>query len=346
MRSLILAGIGLSAVLAVAAPSGWMPQKSPATERLRGVSAVSHKVAWASGNKGTVLRTVDGGETWVRLEVPDAAALDFRDIEALDAKTAFVLSIGNGNASRIYRTNDGGRSWTLQFTNPDPKAFYDALAFWDRDHGLAVGDPVDGHMTVLRTADGGRTWTVLPAATMPAAMPGEGAFAASGTCLVAGFGTHAWLGTGGATRARVFHSADRGETWTVATTQLAAANASSGIFSVAFADLDDGVAVGGDYRQERASGDNLQFTTDGGLTWAFPGSVRLPGFRSAVAYIPDSHPRSLIAVGPAGSDRSDDDGRTWEPVAGEGYDALSIEPRGRVAWAVGDGGRIGKLVLR
>jgi photosystem II stability/assembly factor-like uncharacterized protein len=335
----------IAAIAALLVQPGWQLQPSPTTERLRGVSAVSDKIAWASGNKGTVLRTTDGGATWSLLNVPDAEALDFRDIEAFDAKTAYVLSIGNGDKSRIYKTRDGGRTWTLQFTNPDAKAFYDAIAFWDRDHGLAMGDPVDGHATILSTSDGGNSWRLLPADRIPAALPAEGAFAASGTCLVTEGRSDAWFGTGSATRARVFHTADRGETWSVAESQIAAGNPSSGIFSIAFADTHDGIAVGGDYRQEKASGDNLQATYDAGATWTFPGATRLRGFRSAVAYVPGSNGRSLIAVGPAGSDRSDDHGRTWSSIGDEGFHALGIDPRGRVAWAVGEGGRIGRLSL-
>jgi photosystem II stability/assembly factor-like uncharacterized protein len=324
----------------------WVPQSSPTKERLRAVSARSDKVAWASGNRGTVLRTVDSGVTWTLLSVPGAAELDFRDIEAFDAKTAYVLAIGAGDRSRIYRTTDGGRTWTLQFTNDDPKAFYDAIAFFDKQRGLAVGDPVDGRATVLRTTNGGRAWERLPPDRVPPALPGDGSFAASGTCLVTAGKTYAWFATGGGAKARVFHSADAGDTWTAADTKIAAGNPSSGIFSLAFLDAQDGVAVGGDYRQETAAGDNLQFTTDGGETWTFAGSTRLRAFRSAVAYVPRTHGKTLLAVGPTGTDRSDDHGRTWLPTGDDGYHALSIEPGGRVAWAVGEQGRIARLTVR
>ena len=151
------AGVLLLAVgLALAADTAWQVQSSGTQARLRGVSAVSARVAWASGAKGTVVRTADGGEHWATLRVPGAEALDFRDIEAVDERTAYVLAIGAGDQSRIYKTTDAGMQWTLQFTNDDPKAFYDAIAFWDALDGLAVGDPVDGRFSILRTTDGGR----------------------------------------------------------------------------------------------------------------------------------------------------------------------------------------------
>jgi hypothetical protein len=52
--------------------------------------------------------------------------------------------------------------------------------------------------------------------------------------------------------------------------------------------------------------------------------------------------RSLLAVGPRGSDWSAD-GQTWAPAGGDGYDALSLAPGGDVGWATGAGGRIARV---
>ncbi len=112
-------------------PPSWTAQSSGVTSRLRGVSAVNERVVWASGSQGTVIRSQDGGTSWQRLTVPDAEKLDFRDVDAVDERTAYVLSIGNGDASRIYKTSDAGATWTLQFRNEDPKAFFDAMTFRD-----------------------------------------------------------------------------------------------------------------------------------------------------------------------------------------------------------------------
>lgn len=139
----------------------WISEQSGTTARFRGVSAVSTLVAWASGSGGAVARTIDGGKTWRTMKVPGAEKLDFRDVEGVDANTALVLSIGEGENSRIYKTTDGGKSWTLQFTNHNAKAFYDAFAFWDARHGIAMGDPIDGRFLLLTTDDGGDTWNEL-----------------------------------------------------------------------------------------------------------------------------------------------------------------------------------------
>src|SRR5690349_20865818 len=125
---------------AVPAEAQWQRQEAGTSADFRGICAVTDSVAWASGSKGMVLRTLDGGKTWQNVSVPGAEKLDFRDVQAFDGREAFVLSIGPGEQSRIYKTSDGGKNWELQFTNPDAKVFYDAFAFWDRKHGIAVSD--------------------------------------------------------------------------------------------------------------------------------------------------------------------------------------------------------------
>src|SRR5690348_16594380 len=182
---------------------GWQSQPSGTTASLRGVCATSPTVVWASGTRGTVLRSTDGGTTWNSLTVPGAESLDFRDVHAPDAGTAYLLSIGQGSDSRIYKTVDGGSRWRLMLTNPDPKGFFDALAFWDSNHGIIVGDPVNGEFTLLTTQNGGKSWQRRHA---PPALANEGAFAASGTCLIVRGKREAWFATGGAKAARVFHS--------------------------------------------------------------------------------------------------------------------------------------------
>jgi photosystem II stability/assembly factor-like uncharacterized protein len=336
--------LATSVVAVVAAAGTWQLQTSGTVERLRAVSAVSEKVAWASGNRGTVLRSDNGGGHWTVLPVPVAEGLDFRDIEATSDRTAYILSIGSGDKSRIYKTVDAGKTWVLQFTNPDAKAFYDAIAFWDERNGIAVGDPVDGRFTILRTTDGGRTWALTPEADRPRALPGDGMFAASGTCLVVQGRTNAWIGTGGAAQARVLRTTDRGATWAEAVTPIVAGTSSAGIFSIAFSDALHGIVVGGDYRKEREPSDNVALTSDGGRTWELPGSVRLRSFRSGVVFIPGSRGREVIAVGPAGTDRSLDGGRTWSPIGQVGFHAVSVDSSGKAVWAVGEQGRVGRLV--
>jgi photosystem II stability/assembly factor-like uncharacterized protein len=319
----------------------WTLQKSGVSARLRGVSAVNNRVAWASGSGSTVLRTSDGGAAWQKLTVT-SDQLDFRDIDAINAQMAYVLSIGNGPASRIYKTADAGATWTLQFRNEDPKAFYDAMSFWDAQHGIVIGDAIDGQFCIMTTANGGRIWKRVPASALPPALENEGAFAASGTNIAVFGQTHAWIGTGAGAKARVLRTSDRGRTWKISETPLLAGS-SAGIFSVAFRDRSHGVIVGGDYKKENEAIDNLAVTSDGGVTWTL--RKGLSGFRSVVAYVPGAH--SLVAIGPSGADYSVDDGLAWKRVEGPGFDTFSLArnaaQRRIVGWGAGADGRIGVL---
>jgi photosystem II stability/assembly factor-like uncharacterized protein len=325
-------------ITVAAAAQSWIPQQSGTPAALRGVSAVSPMIAWASGSKGTFLRTADGGTTWQASVVTGAADLDFRDIETVNAdeRIAFLLSSGPGALSRIYKTTDGGERWTPLFTNPDPMGFFDAISLWDATHGIVLGDPVDGRFVLFATSDG-VSWRRLKG---PAAQAGEGAFAASGTCLFTRGTREVWFGTGGPRGARVFHSTDGGETWSVAKTPIRNDSANAGIFSLAFSSALHGVAVGGDYTKAAETGGNLAITEDGGKTWTAPAGPAPAGYRSAVAYLTDR--KLWMATGLSGSDVSLDGGKTWKPFDTGNYNAMSFGAGGS-GWAVGPNGAIAKF---
>ncbi|BDC49749.1 oxidoreductase [Bryobacterales bacterium F-183] len=293
-------------------------------------------MAWASGGSGTVLLTLDGGKSWKSRGFAGTEELDFRDVEGFDWKTAVLMSAGPGAKSRIYRTEDGGANWKLSYQNTDTDGFFDSMAFWDRKRGILVGDPVGGRFTVLTTADGGKSWTRVPAAGLPPANEGEGAFAASGTAIAVYKGGLAWFATGGEKGARVFRSKDWGRTWEVAQTPVRHDGASAGIFSVAFADARHGFVAGGDYRKTGEARDTLAVTSDGGKTWT--AVAGLGGFRSAVALVGKKD--MWVATGPDGTDVSYDGGRSWTPIPGAGFHSIS----GR--FASGFDGRIAILKLR
>jgi photosystem II stability/assembly factor-like uncharacterized protein len=317
----------------------WQDFATGTTAGLRGLSAVSLRTAWASGTGGEVLRTTDGGTTWRHVGPPDTAALQFRDIQAFDDHHAVIMSAGSGEDSRIYTTTDGGAHWTETFRNTEPAAFYDCMAFFDRRHGLALSDPVDGKFRILSTGDGGQTWTVLPTAGMPAALDGEFAFAASGTCLAVAGGS-AWFGTGGGAAARVFRSTDRGQTWSVVDSPLPS-GPTAGIFSLAFRDPVHGIAVGGDFTVPDNAPDAAALSRDGGRTWQV--AEHPPGeYRSGTAWT--ARPTVAIAVGPTGSDITYDAGLTWNRFATGSLDSVDCTHDG-ACWASGANGRIARLVL-
>jgi photosystem II stability/assembly factor-like uncharacterized protein len=335
----------LAAVLlsAIPAEAQWIPQSSGTTGELRGLSVVSPDVAWASGVSGTVVRTTNGGRTWVADTIPSASKLDLRAIAATSTNVAHALSIAD--SGRIFRTTDGGRTWSQRFMSLRKGSFFDAIRFWDAQHGIAFSDPVDGRFLIITTSDGGSTWNEMPSDGMPAAMANEGGFAASGSVLAVYGTSDVWLATGGGTSARIFHSSNRGKSWTVHDTPIRAGTASEGIFSVAFRDAKHGVISGGDYTKANLGGRNVAFTSDGGATWTLVDSARSPqGFKSAVAYVPGSAGKKLVAVGLNGTHVSIDGGMSWAQTDTVPYNSLQLA--GQSGYAAGPKGRVARYSPR
>jgi photosystem II stability/assembly factor-like uncharacterized protein len=312
------------------------PQPSGTKENLRGISIFDSKNIWASGAHGTYLVTKDGGVTWNVGKVPDADSFDLRGIRVFN-KEVFVLAAGPGEKSRIYHLHVG-KQWELQFTNQEPKGFFDCMAFSDPKHGIVVGDPANGKFQILRTRDGGRHWQYADPQKMPPALVGESAFAASNSCIAVNGIQNVWFATGGSA-ARVFHSADAGETWSVSDTPITHGAPSQGIFSLAFRDSLHGVIAGGDYQHPEQGGTNLALTNDGGKTWK---PVNAPGqrFFSAVAYIGSTNPE-IVAVGSAAFGYSKNELRTWAWFSPDSFNA--VDSKQGVVYAVGADGKIAKL---
>jgi photosystem II stability/assembly factor-like uncharacterized protein len=325
----------------------WRVQTSGLETNLRGVSAIAItdpkgipiSVVWASGSKGVILRSLDDGETWVHRQVPDGDALDFRGIVAFNASTAYVMSSGEGEKSRIYKTTDGGEIWNLQYTDKRKEFFLDTIACLSETRCYALGDPINGKFVLLNTADG-EHWNLVPGENMPAALPGEGAFAASNSCLAVS-GDEVFFGTGGPA-ARVFHSADLGRTWTAVETPIAHANASSGIFSITrrqSGGVMTVVVVGGDYQDPKRASTVAALSEDGGKTWKL--SKRQPGgFRSAVASLGKP---TFVTVGPNGEEITEDRGVHWKQTDALNLNALAILDD-QHAWAVGPHGTIARFI--
>jgi len=329
----------------------WSVQTSGIDTNLRGVSAAfisdavaarpsadspkaRHVAVWACGSNGVILFSSDLGKTWKRLHVTGGETLDFRGIVALDETTAYLMSSGEGDKSRIYKTIDGGETWKLEFTDKRPSFFLDALVC-NRDC-YALSDPVDGKF-VLVAGRNGEDWKELPGDAMPAALSGEGAFAASGTALAMNNDGDLFFGTGGGKAARVFHSTDRGKTWTVAETPIASGNASSGIFSIVL-DAKLLIAVGGDYKDPKRPDRVAAYSQDDGKTWQL--AAQQPGgYRSAVVRLYGA----MLAVGPTGEDISYDQGAHWKRTDSLDLNAAFVLDIYN-GWAVGAKGTIARLV--
>jgi photosystem II stability/assembly factor-like uncharacterized protein len=340
LAATVLTPVTSAAATAPLAPSAavrslprWQPSFAGQGESFGHVDAVSRSVAWLGSDGGTVLRTSDGGGSWADVSPPGAADLRFRSVVAADPDHAVAMSAGPGTTSRLYMTADAGKHWRLSYQATDPDTFFDGMAFYDAQHGLVVGDPVDGRFQVVATSDGGRTWAPIPA-VMPAVRAGEYGLADSGT-MVAVAGHDAWFGTSGSA-ARIFHSSDGGHTWDVASTSIlnSAFGGAAGIFSVAFRTRDLGVAVGGDLLTP-AFASHVSARSVGGAPWRRP--AREPnGERSAVTWLPGTRPIA-IAVGTTGSDISYDAGQHWTRFGYQSLRSVDCTSDGS-CWGAGDYG--------
>jgi len=333
-------------LLAGAAAPQWQKIDVPTTASFRGLSVVSKDIVWASGSEGTVIRTLDGGKQWSVTTVPGAEKLDLRGIRAFDGRTAVVISAGPAEKgqARIYRTTDGGETWQQVFEEKRAGIFFDAVAFWDRRHGIVLSDPVGGKFALFATDDGGAAWEQLPPSALPPTLPNEGAFAASNSCLTVQGPSRVWFATGGASVARVFRSRDRARTWMVSETPMHPANASSGIFSLLFRDKRFGVAVGGDYAHpEESDLPSVMFTSDGGATWREGTPTKPRGvYLSSIAFVWTPIQDGLMAVGTRGAILSPAKDR-WITQGPESLNSVAAtDDRSAIVWAVGPKG----LVLR
>jgi photosystem II stability/assembly factor-like uncharacterized protein len=326
-----------SLLLMLAAPdSWWSVQPTGADANLRGVAVVVHRgstLIWATGSKGTIEHSEDGGQTWAPAHIPGSENLDFRGVQTFDGKSVYVMSSGEGQASRVYKSGDGGATWTQQYTDKRKGFFLDALACSDQKHCFALSDPVDGKFLLLETTDGVH-WNELPREQMPAALPQEGAFAASNSSLLLYGKTELYFATGGP-RARVFHSADLGRTWTVTDAPVISGKPSQGIFSIVRAG-DTVVVVGGDYDKPNATEKTAAYSSDEGKTWHL--AEDLPsGYRSCV----DTFDAGFVAVGLNGAETSRD-GIHWSHIDSPGLNAVTfISGKG---WAVGPKGLAAQFV--
>jgi photosystem II stability/assembly factor-like uncharacterized protein len=343
MRKLVVIFVAFSIVGGAAAqlPS-WIVMTTGVNTNLRGASYVhpsyfsATPVLWTSGSNGVVQRIGGSENQWKQIHVKDGDALDFRGIRAFNEKIAYVISSGAGDKSRIYKTIDGGANWELQYTDKRPTFFLDDIVCFDETHCFVLGDPIDGRFLILSTEDG-KHWNELPRDSMPAVIPGEGAFAASGTSLAIYGTSDIYFGTGGGATARVFHSADLGRTWTVADTPLAAGNASSGVFSVVRTEKTV-IAVGGDYRNASGTTGVAAYSDDYGKTWQLS-RTQPSGYRSAVASVWGS---ILVSVGPNGEDISQDLGVTWSSSGTLNLNAIAVLDGN--TWGVGARGTVARFI--
>ena len=288
----------------------WVLQNSNEDHPIMCVDAVDENIVWAGGWEGSIIRTLDGGENWSSITVPDTESFDFYSIAAINADTAyFAGSAFNSIDARVYKTTDGGANWELQYQNTQPEAFFNSIAFYDASNGIAISDQINGGFLIITTDDGGATWTEVPAANIPPAFPGEfsGFGDGGGTCLTLYGDSTAWFGTAYGTASndstRVFKSTDRGQNWTAVNTPYSVGAQFRGLSTIAFKDSLNGFAAGSD---------GIISTTDGGQSWSMVTSFDPPNFGvGTLVIVPETDGQVLMVSTQEGTYYSEDGGGSW-----------------------------------
>jgi photosystem II stability/assembly factor-like uncharacterized protein len=304
---------------------------------LRGLSVVSDAIVWVSGSNGAIGKTTDGGKNWKWVTVKGFEKNEFRDIEAFDATTAVIMSVGD--PAYILRTVDGGETWKLVYENKIKGMFLDAMEFWNDDAGIVVGDPINSKFFLIRTFDGGRTWREVPESYRPVAATGEACFAASGTNVRALDNDEAVFVSGGMTSS-IFIRSQKTKLSIMQGQETAGAN------SVAVWDRykkkggNQLVVVGGDFQKPDADSLNCCYSTNRGRTWKTP-RVAPHGYRSCVEYLDQ---KVLVSCGLNGVDYSVDNANNWQWISKEGFNSCRIAKIGKTVYLAGNNGKVGKLV--
>jgi photosystem II stability/assembly factor-like uncharacterized protein len=266
----------------------------------------------------------------------DSLNLHFRSI-AHTATDFFMLSIEN--PALLYKTGDDGKM-ALVYKEEKEGVFYDAMTFWNDNEGIAVGDSVDGCLSIIITRNGGKTWQKLSCANLPKSEDVEGAFAASNTNIKT-IGNKTWIAT---TAGNIYFSDDKGKSWQIIKTPIVNDKPTEGIYSIDFYNEENGFAIGGDYTNPDANVANKMKTADGGKTWQLVAENRNPGYRSCVQYIPNSEAKELIVTGFKGIDFSNDSGESWKHLSDEGFYTIRFL-NDSIAYAAGSK-RIAKLTFK
>ncbi|WP_149303398.1 WD40/YVTN/BNR-like repeat-containing protein [Pareuzebyella sediminis] len=303
---------------------------------IRAISLMGNSLAFAA-NKGT-FGTVDlyNGAVRENVQYYDTIIPEYRAI-AHNATDFFMLSVGS--PALLYKTGEDG-VMDLVYHEEGEQVFYDAMTFWNNREGIAVGDSMDGCLSIIITRDGGHHWSKLTCEELPKAKEGEGAFAASNTNIKV-IGERTWVGT---TSGRIYFSPDKGKTWAVLQTPIVNSAPTEGIYSIDFYDENLGVAIGGDYTKPDGKEANKAITKDGGKTWQLIAENEEPNYKSCIQFIPNSGGNGIVAVGFTGISCSNDKGQSWSQLSEEPFYTIRFQ-NDSVAYAAGKG-RIAKLIFK
>lgn len=306
----------------------------------RGLSVVSNTVLWVSGNKGTVGKSVDGGNHFNWMNPKGFETRDFRSVNAFDGKTAIIMAVDSPGV--ILKTIDSGVTWKVVYQNNLHGIFLDAMAFKNKLNGVCVGDPIDDHFWLIETNDGGDSWHQVSAKQTVEAKKGEACFASSGTNIQ--FIDHPDFKYGfvsGGMDARLFLiNASATKPAVIRSLPLMKGLATTGANSLAV-NGKDFVVVGGDFKNYTRNDSTIIYNSGGGANWNL--SVQKPlGYKSCVIWLNN---KGLIATGLSGSDITTNTIYDWKHFSDIPFNVVQKAKIGSAIFLAGGNGKIARIVF-
>lgn len=122
---------------------------SVTTKHLRSVAAIGPDIAWIVGDGGTILRTKDGGNSWVHQH--GFGQRDLTSISAVSADIAWVV----GDNGVVLKTIDGGEHWEYWFIENGPRLI--SVSAVDANTAWLLGSDA----VAIRTVNGGESWSIF-----------------------------------------------------------------------------------------------------------------------------------------------------------------------------------------
>ena len=263
-----------------------------------------------AGAPSYVLRTSDGGRSWIKVYENRDSAVFLDGIDLWDYPLSFL----------------GGRA---------------------RKRGMIHGDPVKGRMFLLYTSDAGKTWKERRG---PQMKEGQASFAASGTSICCFGKRMVAVASGGKASDLYISNNKGRRWKVVQTPMLSGKESTGIFsFMMAWPGQRHWLIAGGDYRDDTLRTANFFYTTDRGQTWQAPVKTTR-GYRECLASINRGLPRkpggltTTFAVGPSGIDMSDDGGKTWQPFSdAKGFHVIKRGVGKRCLYLAGANGKLAMI---
>jgi len=257
----------------------WDIINSKTNTNLKSIAIINKDTVYISGGDHSIYKSVDGGDTWLRIFDGTGANDGTSQLFFTSPTTGYLL----GNSMQLFKTIDCGKTWNnlnvgLEFQNVP------CIYFTSDSVGYGVSSPM-----FLKTIDGGLTWneTELPENTHYKSIlftdDNTGyLIGISGTLLKTENAGESWVLNESLSdiayfadlqsiefvnyevgylvgSKRIYKTMDSGDSWEEVW------ESSFDLFSVSFSNAETGIAVGGDWLYE-VSG--IITTSDGGNNWA------------------------------------------------------------------------------